>query len=254
MSRLRTLLEKVSDRFVLERHLPAEFGGRRVCVTPGSALKYWRFDLGKIDPDLLRLVRVHVRPGAKVWDIGANVGLFAFAAAGVVGPEGRVVAIEPDTRLVEIMRKSLRLPENIFLRLDVLPVSVAGALGVGYFHIAARGRSANHLAVALGSSQAGGVSVSYPVVTLTLDWLLEQYGPPDLVKIDVEGAEHLVLEGGKRLLGEARPIILCEVSGHNSSFISGLLKEYRYTLFDWEKNDDVAIAQATFNTLALPQR
>ncbi|MBF0138558.1 MAG: FkbM family methyltransferase, partial [Magnetococcales bacterium] len=203
-------------------------------VTPGSALKYWRRDLGKIDPDLLRLASTHVKPGSRVWDIGANVGLFSFAAAGIAGTHGQVVALEPDTRLVEIIRKSIRLPENSNLRLDILPVSMAGELGINRFQIAARGRSANHLANVIGSSQSGGVSTSYPVITLTLDWLLEQYGRPDLIKIDVEGAELLVLQGGKMTLTKARPVIMCEVSEINSQNISTLLQQHAYTLFDWE--------------------
>ncbi|MBF0176417.1 MAG: FkbM family methyltransferase [Magnetococcales bacterium] len=250
---LRWTMERVSDHLVFKRRMPRQFGGRPIYVTPGSALKYWRLDLGRIDPDLLRFVQTYVHPGHQVWDIGANVGLLSFAAAGLTGTQGGVLAIEPDTRLVEVIRKSLRLQENADLRLDVLPVSVASDLGISHFHIAARGRSANHLAVAKGSSQTGGTSTTYPVVTVTLDWLLEKYGKPDIIKIDVEGAEHLVMQGGERVLRDARPVFLCEVSDFNSPFISDLFKKNHYQIFDWEKNDNKPVDLAPFSTLALPR-
>src|SRR5688572_22539499 len=96
---LRSLLEGFSRDRVLRRRLPTEYGGHTLLVSPDSALMYWRRDLGRTDPLLLRLAADLVRPGATVWDIGANVGLFSFAAAFQAGRSGYVVAVEPDDLL-----------------------------------------------------------------------------------------------------------------------------------------------------------
>jgi FkbM family methyltransferase len=54
----------------------------------------------------MRLAAETVGPGNTVWDIGANLGLFGFAAAVAAGPSGRVLAVEPDTALAGLLRRS----------------------------------------------------------------------------------------------------------------------------------------------------
>ena len=78
----------------MQRRLPKVFGGAPILVSPDSALAFWKRDLGSVDPYLLSMARELVRPGMVVWDIGANVGLFAFAAAALGAPQ--VLAVEPD--------------------------------------------------------------------------------------------------------------------------------------------------------------
>ncbi len=78
---MRRILKTLGRNVVLKRHLPREFGSAPLFVTPDSALGYWRSDIAKVDPFLLSMVRELVRPEMTVWDIGANVGLFSFAAA-----------------------------------------------------------------------------------------------------------------------------------------------------------------------------
>src|SRR5437764_9039310 len=105
---IRGIVERFGRRVVFKRRLPAEFGRLAVLVSPEAGLKFWRRDLSKTDPLLLRACRELVRPGDVVWDIGANVGLFSFAAAALAGPHGRVLAVEADTWLVDLLRRSAR--------------------------------------------------------------------------------------------------------------------------------------------------
>jgi hypothetical protein len=60
---LRRILERCSRGVVLKRRLPARFGRQAVYVSPDASLRYWRLDLGKIDPELLDLVARLVQPG-----------------------------------------------------------------------------------------------------------------------------------------------------------------------------------------------
>jgi FkbM family methyltransferase len=223
-------------------------------VTPDAALRYWRWNLEKIDPTLLAAALELIRTGDQTWDIGANVGLFSFAAAACAGPSGRVVAIEPDTQLVELLRRSARLQSASQSSVDVLPVAVSDRAGLAEFLIAARGRSSSHLA-GTGYSETGGTRAKQLVPTITLDWLLEQYGPPAVVKIDAEGAEIHALLGAERLLSVARPRLLVEVAGENAPAVTSILKRHHYALFDADvpSHRRGRLDQAVWNTVAFPE-
>ncbi len=251
---LRTLLERMSRRVVLKRRLPPEFGRGVVYVSPGSALNLWRFDLAKVDPMLFRIAREHVRRGDVVWDVGANVGLFSFAAAALAGPSGSVLAIEADTWLADLLRRSANARRQGAAPVAVLPAAAAEAVGVAAFKIARRGRASNFLASAPGSNQAGGVREIQLVPTVTLDSLLDRFPPPALVKIDVEGAEDKVLQGAVRLLSELRPVVACEVFKESRTVVDPLLRELGYTLLDAElpPSKRKPLQASATNTLAYP--
>jgi hypothetical protein len=96
----RTLIERYTRNWIYARHLPSSFGDIPIFVTPSAGLSYLFKPMTKIDPILLRNVIELVRPSDVVWDIGANVGLFTFAAAARAGHNGHVIAFEPDTWLI----------------------------------------------------------------------------------------------------------------------------------------------------------
>src|SRR5437879_10144084 len=106
-----------------------------------------------------------------IWDIGANVGLFAFAAAGRAGARGKVVAVEPDLWLVTLLRRSAAVKISSRAPVTVIPVAVADTLGLGHFHIAARARSADYLDGG-GSNPSGGSRVPHGDPTPTPDQLV----------------------------------------------------------------------------------
>lgn len=225
-------------------------------VSPGSALRFWRMSVEQVDPTLLQLVDELVRENMVVWDVGANVGLFSFAAAHRVGAQGSVLAIEPNTFLVDLLRRSSRFlatnrPERQ-ARVVVLPVAIAHEVGISEFHIAVRGNSTSYI-TGTGSTQTGGMREVHHVPTVSLDWLLGRYNAPDLVKIDVEGAEMLALQGAHRLLTNVRPIIICEIAGEYSSAAAACFHQYGYRLFDGnEIGMRHEVAHAVWNTLAIP--
>jgi FkbM family methyltransferase len=164
-----------------------------------------------------------------VWDIGANLGLFSFAAAVATGPSGRVLAIEPDALLVRLLRRSAAANHGQ-APVEVLPVAVAEDLGVARFNIGRRNRSTSHLE-GFGTTQTGGIRTTELVPTVTLDWLAAHFPMPAVVKIDVEAAELEVLTGGATVL-RARPTIICEVAGCNAVPAGELLVAHGYTLYD----------------------
>jgi FkbM family methyltransferase len=250
---LREVLERASRNIVFKRRLPARVGGQYIYVSPDSALKFWKWNLEYTDSALFDWAAEFVKPGDVVWDIGANVGLFAFAAASLAGRTGTVLAIEPDPNLAEMLRRSASDQPSEFASVTVLPVAVSDQLDVAEFNIAARGRSANHLANVAGSSQTGGVRETIRTITVTLDWLMERFPAPRVLKIDVEGSEERLLRGASKVLSVAHPLVLCEVYSCNARKVQQLFSPLSYTLFDLEVAPSARkpIDSPSFNTLAI---
>jgi FkbM family methyltransferase len=144
----------------------------------------------------------HVRKGDVVYDVGAHVGFYALLASVLVGPEGRVVAIEPVPRNLRCLHAHLRI--NGVGNVDVVEAALAERSGSGRMN-AAVGSSQAHL------DEGGDIEVR----CLTLDELVfgEGFPAPDVLKLDVEGAEHAVLCGGRRVLAESRPVVFVATHG-----------------------------------------
>jgi FkbM family methyltransferase len=251
----RTVLERMSRHVVLRRRLPSRFGGRLLYVSPDVALRFWRRGLETADASLFDAVYENVLPGHVVWDVGANLGLFAFAAAGLAGEAGRVVAIEPDPFLVALLRRSARRRTAGQARVEVVPAAVSESSGLRQLCIAVRGRSSNYIEGA-GGSQAGGVRERQWIPAVTLDSLLDVFPAPNLLKVDVEGHELAVLSGGRRLLAEYRPTVLCEIGEEAAGSLTSLFKQLGYQLFDADilRARRTPLARAVWNTLAVPPK
>jgi FkbM family methyltransferase len=235
---LRRLAEIASHGVVLRRRLPARFGGRILYVSPECGLRYWRFDLGKIDPVLLDVAERYVGLGDVVWDVGANVGLFTFAAA---HRAARVLAFEPDPWLADLLERTAVSFPNV----SVIRAAVADYCGQGELHVAMRARGSNFL-LGNGYDQSGGTRRRQQVRVVRLDSL--EQTPPNVLKIDVEAGEVAVLRGAARLLAESHPTVICEVAGENASAVTACLGGYN--LFDAERGAPVDVA--VWNTVAVP--
>lgn len=252
----RRLLERLSRGVVLRRRLAARFGGATLYVSPEhGGLKYWRRDLERIDPPLLALAEELVAPGATVWDLGANVGLFTVPAAHRAGPSGRVLAVEPDVECAALLLRTARgLAPGKYAPVQVLAAAVAPpGPRVVELSIAERSRSANALS-GYGSTEMGGQREARLVPAYALDDLVAVLPAPDLVKIDVEGAEAAVLGGAERLLGAVRPVLIVEVALPNSPAVTAVLRRHSYRLFDGEvgREQRTEAAQAPWCCLAWP--
>jgi FkbM family methyltransferase len=244
----RTILEHLSRRITFKRRLPARVGGAQVCVSPDAALAFWRRNLEHTWGDLFDFACNYVRRGHNVWDIGANVGMFAFAAACQAGVAGSVLAVEPDDACCALLRRSCAMQPQGHAPVSILNAAISDGVGIAAFTIAARGRSANHLTAFNGSTATGAVRSTVTVETVDLDNLLGVRGPPQVLKIDVEGAETAVLRGGTRVLSH-HPTILVEVSNCNAEECTRLLTGQHYRLFDFATGQ--RIERCAFNTLAL---
>lgn len=250
---LRSAAERLSHRLVMRRRLPSPFRDVVMYVSSEAGLRYLKPSLKGVDPTLLVVVDEFVEPGHVVWDIGANIGLFTFAAALRAGRDGRLLSVEADTWNADMLRRSAARQSDSSAPIVVVPLAVSDKPGVDSFEIAVRNRATNAL-VGHGSSQTGGIRQRHLVPTVTLNCLAEHFPPPHVLKIDVEGAEALVLGAASRVLG-ARPIVFCEVFEDNAEAVRAALSPYGYRFYDAaDARPRPGLDTPPFNLLALPSR
>jgi hypothetical protein len=86
-----------------------------------------------------------------------------------------------------------------------------------------------------------------------LDFLLDYFPAPSVLKIDVETHETRVLQGARRLLETFRPVIWCEVSPENSRTVFDILDSFGYELYAAAATKRTPLKRASWDTLALPK-
>jgi len=249
---MRSSIERLTRNWTIKRKLPQSFNSAPIYVSPSAGLSYLCKSFEKIDQDLLRFCKNHIKPDKVVWDIGANIGLFSVAAANVVGAEGKVFAFEPDPWLVQLLRKTAIIQPKSAAGIDVIPLGVAGTCGLRQFGLANRSRATNFLE-GYGQSNSGGAREWTTIYCIDLEWAYQNLPPADVIKIDVEGAEIELLEAGRAALTKWQPIVYVEVSRLHRKQATDLLHGMGYTLYDGsdQTSPPVPVAEATFNTIAI---
>jgi FkbM family methyltransferase len=161
------------------------------------------------EADFMQLV---VRPGMHAIDVGAHLGVHTLHLAELVGEHGSVTALEPLEEHTTWLARSLRA--NGFSDRVRIVLAAAGDVE-GHRLIVIRGpdlEQANaHLAPARSPHQGGRAMRSVPMTTL--DGCVVRR-PVGFIKLDVEGAEALVIRGGRSLLAEDRPVVLADLHPH----------------------------------------
>jgi FkbM family methyltransferase len=145
-----------------------------------------------------------IKQGNVVYDVGANVGIYSLYASFVVGTSGWVYAFEPLERNLRYLRKHFAL--NNLQNCMVLESAVSNSEGSLAFSAADWTPSMAHL------SANGEMTV--PSTTLDICIYGEKrLKPPNVLKIDVEGAEFEVLSGATRAITEFHPTVFLEIHG-----------------------------------------
>jgi FkbM family methyltransferase len=160
--------------------------------------------LGSYEHAKRRLFEQIVKPGDVVYDVGANVGFYSLLASELVSTSGRVFAFEPVPRNIDLLKRHIQINkrENVC----IIECVVGDSIGTARF--------------VLGDDYSTGSiasSGSLLVQTLTLDSLVNQETilPPNVVKIDVEGAELEVLTGAQGILEHRRCSIFLSTHGQD---------------------------------------
>jgi FkbM family methyltransferase len=150
----------------------------------------------------------HAREGAWVFDVGANIGYYTLLGARAVGPSGLVHAFEPEPHNYEFLARNVA--ENGFGNVRPHNVAVSNVAGTMRLHLDDANFGAHSFEADSVPTPSGR---SVDVLTVRLDDFAEEAARVEtgiLVKIDVQGAEGLVVEGGRRFFALPRITVIME--------------------------------------------
>jgi FkbM family methyltransferase len=168
------------------------------------------------EPELAYLEEF-LAPGKTFVDVGANFGIYTMVASKLVGEGGRVVAFEPTAQSFKVLTQNIIL--NGFKNALAFQVALSEKAGTAQLYY---GMDPVRNSLGKDPSWDGGAE---EVATESLDSVLQRtsVGWVDVIKIDVEGAEELVLRGANKVVTSMRPVIIYEINAWASTHL-GLSK------------------------------
>lgn len=192
------------------------------------------------EPEVWERLMAEVHPGDTVADVGANIGLYTIALAQRVGSAGRVVAFEPDLANATLLRRNLALNPT-GAKVEVIEAAVGNEEGEIPFEM--NGEVQSHVSTHPDDR-------AKLVRSVTLDKVFENE-PLGLLKVDVEGFEEKVLQGGahllkdpsrkpRRIFVEVHPYAWASL-GTTAKSLMDLLKECGYRLADLQGKEVVQL-------------
>jgi FkbM family methyltransferase len=168
------------------------------------------------EPHVTAAIRRVLKPGMVFVDVGANIGYLSLIAAREVGSGGKVISFEPGQYFCKLLYLSAKL--NGFANVEIYPFAVADQRkNVIYDETHGSGGSISQFDVNLETT-----ALRHIVHALTLDDVLRDEERVHLIKMDIEGAEHLALQGSKNILKSHRPTIISEFSPAGLRNVSGV--------------------------------
>ena len=259
-----------AGRKLPERLLPAfrPFVPIWVEVAPGVTMRLDPHDVvtgyilayGAWEPWTTRVLMRHTPPGGTFVDVGAHVGWYSLNAARAVGPKGRVIAVEPDHATLPKLRDNIRASRAGAVVM-VAPVACSDSESTLTFYSAAPGNTGESSLSADNASQDGAVAASYPVRARRLDDILREAGAGRVhaIKIDVEGAEFLVLKGAVETIDRYHPVVAIEIvdrqlksMGSSESELRAFMRAHGYlAAYAYEQN---TVFVPDFKAIPVPDR
>jgi len=214
---------------------------------------------GSYEPELREIMRAVLPVGGTAIDVGANAGWHTLLMARLVGPQGRVLAVEPNPSVRAHLGRNIAI--NRLGQVAVVASALADAQGTLNF----LAPDADHPASGSGHVVADDAAPpdAIRVAATTLDSLAaeQKLDRLDLIKIDAEGFEWPILQGAQTSIARFRPYIIFEfdqayaVRGRDSGrLFAEFFQRHNYRLFAVGRNwaELIEAWPASANILAVP--
>lgn len=196
--------DEFKDKYDLPRNVVMRsFGGYVVYMRPED------LDIGAViaagaeyEPHIVNVFNEYAKLGSTVLDVGANIGFFTMLAASLVGAGGRVIAVEPLDKNLQLIY--LAATHNGYKHIEVLPFAAIDTTGIWAAHTTTRTSNAEVKQVDLAQKHELFTAVR------PLDSVLRDLPSLDLVKIDVAGSEPIAFAGMSQTLDRLKPVVVTQ--------------------------------------------
>jgi FkbM family methyltransferase len=208
----QTVESPVTIRWSIDDLIEVDVAGIAMALDRADASVSIQIADGSYEPHVVSTLDRLLREGDVFVDVGANVGFHTFQAAARVGTTGRVVAVEANPENARLIAHTIE--SNSIGNVELLPLALAAGRGYVSFgtHVGSNGGFLPDGASTTGSGR-GTI-----VPTLALDDL--DLDRVSVVKIDVEGAEGIVIDGAARTIERHRPTFVMEFSQEMTTRVS----------------------------------
>ena len=197
------------------------------------------------EPETLEWIERYGGDGA-LYDIGANIGIYSIYYAKL--KSGNVYSFEPSVFNLKQLAKNISV-NALSERITIMPNPLSQKTGIAKFINSNNdeGGAQNAFGVEFGhDGKRIEKKFEYSLFGFSLDDLLKQGiidEPPSLIKIDVDGIEHLILAGATKTLKQAScRSVLVEVNNdflHQEEQVSQLLRDAGFSLFEKKHSEEV---------------
>ncbi|OFY84452.1 MAG: hypothetical protein A3F72_13670 [Bacteroidetes bacterium RIFCSPLOWO2_12_FULL_35_15] len=211
-----------------------------VYYSKGTSLIKRIIEQGDYEPEISEVIIKELSgiENPLVIDIGANIGLMSISVLHEI-PNAKIYAFEPGPHQFKLFSKTIET-NKINGKILLSPIALSNQKGTAIFQIHS---SEDASGDGFFDTERAGATEGIEVKTDTLDnwWIANNQPKVDFIKMDTEGAEYWILQGGKHLIEKCRPIMIAEIFEQN-------IKNYPFKLADvidyiWEIGYEIQTPQ-----------
>lgn len=200
--------------------------------TPAGTVRCYELLNRHGDDEMLAAMAAECDSEAVIYDVGANVGIYALSLA-VGQPDRQVVAFEPSPTVATQLAANVEA-NGLGEQITVTQAGLGAEAGEGTFYLSTYPELSGFDRESARRWEAD-ISETVRVPVLTLDAVTQEKPAPDVIKIDVEGAGPQVLAGGRDTLRESGPTLYIEthsdgLTGDPKTEMESLLGEVAYSI------------------------
>ncbi|MBI3772178.1 MAG: FkbM family methyltransferase [Gammaproteobacteria bacterium] len=197
----------------------------------GDWLGQYVYLTGTYEPPTARIISSLLSSGDTFIDVGANSGFFTLLASSCVGPSGKVISFEPVPAMSKRLLENLSL--NSMRNVELHKIAISNSEGIISLFEGPEGHKGISSLRPINNS-----ATTIKVNTRTLDSFSPSFNSVKLIKIDVEGAEQLALEGMTDIISRFHPYLIIEVTdeylrpfGHTAMSLANKLTDVGYRMY-----------------------
>jgi FkbM family methyltransferase len=202
--------------------------GNKFIISDNSG---WSPIFGRWEPESQELFSTIIKKGQIIYDLGANNGIHSLLFSHLTGARGQVFSFEPLPDNCMEIERNIKL--NDIKNIQIVSAAVSNFSGETVFHLGIHDKQGS--LVGIGRESGRDIKVNL----ITMDDFINQGNPtPDFLKIDIEGAESLALEGFDRHIDSILPALFIELhTPEQDKKVGEFLQRHGYIAFRQKKGN-----------------